>query len=55
MTLRRNRNSPTIIIRKHQPSHEPQLHRVQPDRATPRKLLRRSSTATVITHSQNIR
>ena len=32
--------------------HEPELHRVQPDRATPRKLRRRSSTATVDTHSQ---
>jgi hypothetical protein len=31
------------------------LRGVQPDRATPRKLRRRSSTATVITHSQNIR
>jgi hypothetical protein len=31
------------------------LHRVQPDRATPRKVRRRSSTATMITHSQNIR
>src|SRR4029453_19125480 len=35
--------------------HEPELRRVQPDRATPRKLRRRSSTATAITHSQNIR
>jgi hypothetical protein len=35
--------------------HEPKLHTVQPDWATPQNLRRSSSTATVITHSQNIR
>src|SRR6476619_7843703 len=37
------------------PTGGAKLHTVQPDRATPRKLRRRSSRATVITNSQNIR
>ena len=43
------------VRRRQRRRHQPELHRVYPDRATPRKLRCTSNTATAITHSQNIR